>query len=118
MTTDPSVTNNDFEVLLEEWGLKQYISNFEDEDYDDPVDWEEFCEDDDGTKLQEERLIVKKGHRKKFVKKWRATFGTKQSNNHQKDVWLVCICFFSIFAFLAFVFIIIIHMRYCEQTQK
>ena len=86
MATDPSTSNNDFKKLLEEWGLKEYISKFEDEGYDDPVEWEEFCEDDDGSKLEEEELISKKGHRKKFVKKWRATFGVKESNNDEKDV--------------------------------
>ena len=86
MTTTSSTSNVDFKVLLEEWGLKEYISKFEDEGYDDPVEWEEFCEDNDGSKLEEEELIIKKGRRKKFVKKWRATFGAKESNNDQENV--------------------------------
>ena len=90
---------------MQEWRLRRYISKFEDEGYDDPAEWEEFCVDDDGTKLEEERLIEKKVPRKKFVRKWRATFGAKQSNNKEKDVWFVCILF--VFAFLVFVIIVL-----------
>ena len=74
MAALPSSQDKDFKALLTEWGLKQYISKFDDEGYDDPTEWAEFCEDPDGTGLEKEGLITKKGHRKKFVKKWKSVF--------------------------------------------
>ena len=56
-----------YDKLLKEWELEKYIENFKKDGWDDPHDWDDLIKDD-GKQLEDDKLIDKKGHRKKFIR--------------------------------------------------
>ena len=60
---------NDYEKLLNEWNLKEYISNFKDEGYIEVKDWKNLT-----VKQLENDFKMKTDDAKKFIRLMKAYF--------------------------------------------
>ena len=82
-----AMSSEEFAQVLNSWKLSQYIKTFEEQGWDDPADWSELVLNK-GKNLAAHRLIVKPGHRSKFIRNFKNSkwYEKPEEKVEQKDM--------------------------------